>query len=1244
MAAVTFSSNTLDSLSQPSSQASSPSALSTSFATQSTQPLRVVQNVYAQSQGSMPGTPTSSGSSSGALEPPNGMKYADYLRTWNDAHVSRWLTDIKCGHHTNTFRASDIRGDVILELDQVTLKEMGVASVGDRLRILNAVKALRQKCSTRSERTSLYGANQPRVLVNGQEKDLGHKRAGSSTSPTSRLASRRLDQARPAPLQLNNTTAQQSNLPHLIRDGQGAPDSARSIPIRPLPQPNPSQQSAASNQSHPSASTQSNTRSGIMPLPPVPRGQPPPPPAPSGRHVNRHLAPSSSGRGTPTLEAPDYTSQPLPPAPGNNNLLNPQNSSNSTWQGYGLPPDPRAGPPNGKRSQSPLPAVPGRGSSRSPNPAAHGRSMSGAQGTSSPVTKLAPRPSTSGHPYSGGLQAPPAPTNILSPIAESFQSLTPIQPNAPSASPSPPTSYSVGRGPFNRPNTPSYNSTPSLVDLRRKLIKFQLAEEGHSCTINAEDCAGGIEVLEKALKKFGKLGSRYGDADSVMDRVGSDDGGLSVDGWGVYLDWGNDDSPATPLSEAQLLAVCHAPPDDPAREHGLTLRRTGKAKRSKALAQIFGEPPPPMGQRSSPTSPLFIGPNLSVGNEDADGNLLRANHGRSTSQSQTSKSMKRASSISILSGLGVRDPEKALESPSSPTQPTSEGKSSSGGSFIKAPSKLRNFFGQRPPSELITNHLSEYFPFTEKKVLERTARYSMLRASNVSGLSKRDSTTSTISFAPPPPSRFSVSTMGSQKRYSRHMSMASLQPSTRDSYEPPVGTAGDEAPPRVSLSTDDGSSVNIEVESDSEKSEEEHLLPPVNISFESFSESMNNLTGGKLARRLTSSSMSSNKRMSYITELRSKRDVSDTASLMTVDEITAEVESRRESTKASEEGSAQDGWTKVDAEDDEIPAAPVDVPAEEEEEEEEEEDTLEEAEDDVLEDEDESGKAITSEGIKWIKGALIGAGSFGKVYLGMDATNGLLMAVKQVELPTNASFNNDRKKTMLEALEREIELLKDLEHEHIVQYLYSSADDEHFNIFLEYVPGGSVTALLRNYGAFEEPLVRTFVRQILEGLDYVHERGIVHRDIKGANVLVDNKGGIKISDFGISKKLEDNLMPGNRLHRPSLQGSVFWMAPEVVKQTAYTKKADIWSVGCLVVEMFTGEHPWAQLNQMQAIFKIGSSAKPDIPSDISAEAQSFLEQCFELNHEARPGAGELLQHPWLKKPAGKPGKNASKDS
>lgn len=141
------------------------------------------------------------------------------------------------------------------------------------------------------------------------------------------------------------------------------------------------------------------------------------------------------------------------------------------------------------------------------------------------------------------------------------------------------------------------------------------------------------------------------------------------------------------------------------------------------------------------------------------------------------------------------------------------------------------------------------------------------------------------------------------------------------------------------------------------------------------------------------------------------------------------------------------------------------------------------------------------------------------------------------------------------------------------------------NIFLEYVPGGSVTALLNNYGAFEETLTKNFVRQILTGLEYLHDRDIIHRDIKGANILVDNKGGIKISDFGISKKVS-NETGGKAAHRASLQGSVFWMAPEVVKQTGHTRAADIWSVGCVIVEMLTGEHPWAQLNQMQAMFKV----------------------------------------------------------
>lgn len=249
------------------------------------------------------------------------------------------------------------------------------------------------------------------------------------------------------------------------------------------------------------------------------------------------------------------------------------------------------------------------------------------------------------------------------------------------------------------------------------------------------------------------------------------------------------------------------------------------------------------------------------------------------------------------------------------------------------------------------------------------------------------------------------------------------------------------------------------------------------------------------------------------------------------------------------------------------------------------------------------------------------------------------MAVKQVELPsaTKGTEFDKRKNTMVTALKHEIELLQGLHHPNIVQYLGTSADDHNLNIFLEYVPGGSIAEMLKQYNTFQEPLIKNFVRQILAGLSYLHSRDIIHRDIKGANILVDNKGGIKISDFGISKRVEASAMLGSsavsgrgHLHRPSLQGSVYWMAPEVVRQTAHTKKADIWSLGCLVVEMFIGSHPFPDCSQLQAIFRIGNNqARPPAPEHASDEARAFLDVTFEINHEKRPSADELLECEFL---------------
>ncbi|SCV01222.1 LANO_0F10726g1_1 [Lachancea nothofagi CBS 11611] len=287
----------------------------------------------------------------------------------------------------------------------------------------------------------------------------------------------------------------------------------------------------------------------------------------------------------------------------------------------------------------------------------------------------------------------------------------------------------------------------------------------------------------------------------------------------------------------------------------------------------------------------------------------------------------------------------------------------------------------------------------------------------------------------------------------------------------------------------------------------------------------------------------------------------------------------------------------------------------------------------------------------WLKGARIGAGSFGSVYLGMNAQTGELMAVKQVELQPTAvaagvmSVSDEIKKQynqnpntavaknssqvhrkMIDALQHEMGLLKELHHDNIVTYYGSSQEGGNLNIFLEYVPGGSVSSMLNNYGPFEEPLIKNFTRQILIGLSYLHRKSIIHRDIKGANILIDIKGCVKITDFGISKKLSPLNKQQNK--RASLQGSVYWMAPEVVKQVVTTEKADIWSVGCVIIEMFTGKHPFPDFSQMQAIFKIGTNTYPESPSWASEEAKNFLREAFELDYRKRPSSIELLQHPW----------------
>ncbi|KAI9799182.1 MAG: hypothetical protein M1833_004222 [Piccolia ochrophora] len=267
---------------------------------------------------------------------------------------------------------------------------------------------------------------------------------------------------------------------------------------------------------------------------------------------------------------------------------------------------------------------------------------------------------------------------------------------------------------------------------------------------------------------------------------------------------------------------------------------------------------------------------------------------------------------------------------------------------------------------------------------------------------------------------------------------------------------------------------------------------------------------------------------------------------------------------------------------------------------------------------------------KWIKGELIGKGTYGRVYLGMNATTMEFLAVKQVEVARNAAGQDKAKmKEMVAALDQEIDTMQHLDHNNIVQYLGCERHEYSISIFLEYINGGSVGSCLRKHGKFEESVVSSLTRQTLDGLAYLHREGILHRDLKADNILLDLDGTCKISDFGISKKT-DNIY-GNDITN-SMQGSVFWMAPEVIRSQGqgYSAKVDVWSLGCVVLEMFAGRRPWSKDEAVGAIFKLGSLQAPPIPEDVSGaispEAIGLLWDCFTIDPSERPTAETLLSH------------------
>ena len=248
----------------------------------------------------------------------------------------------------------------------------------------------------------------------------------------------------------------------------------------------------------------------------------------------------------------------------------------------------------------------------------------------------------------------------------------------------------------------------------------------------------------------------------------------------------------------------------------------------------------------------------------------------------------------------------------------------------------------------------------------------------------------------------------------------------------------------------------------------------------------------------------------------------------------------------------------------------------------------------------------------------IGKGGFGSVFLCKMQSNGIEVAMKRVD----TSFEHEKLKEEVDALHREILILRELKHKHIVMYYGMLKDNDSVSILMEYAKGGTIRDLILSNGALQEKNVSRYCHEILQGLIYLHEKKTVHRDLKCANILLDEYNNCKLADFGLSKHAEDiRSMSGCKTGC----GTIYWMSPESLASKKYGKRSDIWSFGCTVLEMLTTEPPYRKLRTYKAAEKIvNEDFVPCFPFGTSDHCKAFVTKCLQKEPKHRPRAKELL--------------------
>ncbi|EIW72748.1 hypothetical protein TREMEDRAFT_24503, partial [Tremella mesenterica DSM 1558] len=257
-------------------------------------------------------------------------------------------------------------------------------------------------------------------------------------------------------------------------------------------------------------------------------------------------------------------------------------------------------------------------------------------------------------------------------------------------------------------------------------------------------------------------------------------------------------------------------------------------------------------------------------------------------------------------------------------------------------------------------------------------------------------------------------------------------------------------------------------------------------------------------------------------------------------------------------------------------------------------------------------------------GNFIGKGQFGTVYRALNLDTGQMVAIKRIALDGMEDHEIDD-------VMREVELLKRLDHPSIVKYEGMSRDPDYLSIILEFVENGSLGSVLKAFGKFNERLAATYTAKILEGLDYLHREGVVHCDLKAANILSTKNGNVKLTDFGVSlnTKAMENIQ---QTAMSGVMGTPNWMAPEVINLDGARPPSDIWSLGCTVIEMITGKPPFSDVSHPMAVmWRVVEGAPPNPPEGSSDDLTHFLSRCFEKDPDVRPTASELFEHPWIKR-------------